>query len=219
MAALALIGVVVVVGFKYLILPESYSTSAAGQIGFLAVLLGIVLTAGVSVFATNVGAGAGDVARIGSPVVPALYTALAACLWILSPLLFPSLAKGLHLLLLCACLFGMVVWTFASAAIEAEDSSQEAKGAGRDGIMVAAKGAERNIGEASGPIKKAFSGLMDDVNYADRNGSGETASLESEIVTGFEALNFGGEEAAVLTAMEALKNQIAERRDVLKAGK
>jgi len=219
MAIFALIGILMAFALQAFLLPDTYSDSASGQIGFGAVILGILLTAGVSFFATNVGEDAGGVARIGSPLVPILYTMLAAGLWFLSPVLTASIAKGLHLLLLCGALFGMVAWTFASAAIAAEDASQTEKGAGRADMLAAAKGAQRRLGDSSGEVKKAFSGLMDDVTYADRNGSEDTAGLEAQIVAGFEGLDFGGEDAAVLSALEGLKSQVAERRDALKAGK
>ena len=67
-------------------------------------------------------------------------------------------------------------------------------------------------------MKSAFAGLMDDVTYADRSGTAESAALETSILANLEALDVG-DKAAATSAMIALQGQLAERRSLLKATK
>ena len=214
---LGLIGIAAASVFQFLLLPEaSYRATAAGQIGYGAVILGIALTAGIAMYAAHRDGGEGSVQKLSGPVVPLFYTGAAAVLWLASPLLGGGLAKGLHGLLLCAALFGMVAWTFASAVIEHEDQSQKSGIEGQASMLLAAKDAERRLSQSeSAALKDALSQLMDDISYADRNGSAGTSAIEASVVSGLEALTADSE----VSAVQELRDQVAKRADVLKAGR
>lgn len=220
-ASLALMAILVV-GIAYalqqFLLPDAYQ-DGAGSIGFGAVVVGVALTAGLAFFASKPNEnGAGGVARLSGPIFPFFYTIGAFGLWLLSPIMSTGFAKGFHLILLCGVLFLLVVWNFGASMIAAEDEQQQAAGVGRDGMLAAAKAAERRLPAGDAELKAAFAGLMDDVSYADRSGTEESSALETSIVSNLESLDFGDKTTAI-SAIQALQSQMAERRDLLKATK
>jgi len=220
MGVMALLVLGAMYAAKTWLLPETYSTSTAGSVGFGAIGLGVVLTAGMAFFASQGDGDAGTVARFTGPIVPMLYTVAACGLFLLSPLLSGNVAKGLHVILLCGALLAMATWTFASVAIASEDAAQESAGAGRDGMMAALGAAERRMSELTATgAKQAFGQLKDDISFADRGGSAESATIESQVVSGLEALDMAGEEGSSVAAITAIQTLVAERKAVLKAGR
>ena len=220
MGVMALLVLGAMYAAKTWLLPDTYSTSTAGSIGFGAIALGVLLTAGMAFFATQGDGDAGTVARFTGPIVPMFYTVLACSLFLLSPVLSGNVAKGLHVILLCGALFAMATWTFASVAIASEDAAHQSAGAGRDGMLAALGAAERRMSAttASG-AKQVFGQLKDDLNFSDRSGSAESAGIESQVVSGLEALDMASEEAALVASIGAIQTLVAERKSVLKAGR
>ena len=103
---MALLVVLTVLVLQNLILGDAY-TSTAGWVGFAAIAAGVCLAAESSARAADMKRGATGVAGLSMPAVAILYTMLAAGLWLLSPVLFSSIAVGLHLILFFMVAFGL----------------------------------------------------------------------------------------------------------------
>jgi hypothetical protein len=217
---MALVVLVAIFALKTFILPESYSSSTAGNIGFAALVLGVAMTTGISFYGTQGDGDADGVTRLTGPVFPLLYTMAAGFLFLLSPVLTDGWAKGLHIILLCAALFGIATWTLASVIITVEDQAQKRAGLGRDGMIAAMGAAERRMSaNTAAGAKQAFGQLKDDITYADRSGSEQTAGLEDQIAGGLNALDMEADEAILVSAIGAVRSLVAERKAVLLANR
>jgi hypothetical protein len=220
MGIMALLVLGAMFAFKTWLLPDSYSTSTAGSVGFGAIALGVAMTTGLSFFATQGEGDAGSVARFTGPIVPLFYTLVACALFLLSPVLSANFAKGLHAILLLGALFAMATWTFASVAIASEDAAQQSAGAGRDGMMAALGAAERRMSESTAAGgKQAMGQLKDDINFADRSGSAASAAIESQVISALDTLDMSADDAGLVAAVGAIQTLVAERKAVLKAGR
>jgi hypothetical protein len=219
LGVMALVVLVAIFALKTFLLNDSYSTTS-GNVGFAAIVLGVAMIAGFSFFGSQGGGDADGVTRLTGPVVPLLYTMAAGVLFLLSPWLSGGWAKGLHIILLCAALFGIATWTLAAVMITTEDQAQKTAGTGRDGMIAALGGAERRISANAAPgATRAFDQLKDDINYADRSGSEATMGLEEQITTGLKALDMEADEAILVSAIEGVSSLVAERKALLLAGR
>lgn len=217
---MALLVLAAIFALKTFLLPESYSSSTSGNVGFAAIVLGVAMTAGFSFFGSQAGGDAGGVTGLTGPVVPLLYTLAAGFLFLLSPVLTGGWAKGLHIILLSAALFGIATWTLASAMITTEDQAQKSAGLGRDGMIAAMGAVERRMSaNTAAGAKQAFGQLKDDITYADRSGSEATVALEEQIATGLKALDMEADEAILVSAIGAVRSLVAERKAVLLANR
>jgi hypothetical protein len=208
-----------VFSLQQFILPESYSGST-GWVGFGAIALGVFLTAESSSRATHMTAGATGVAGLSMPVVAMVYTVLVFGLWLLSPVLPVGIAIGLHFVLASTALFALGTWKLAEALITNEDAHQKAAGLGRQGILLAAQQAQRRLVSVEhAGVKQGMSQLLDDITYADRNGSESTAALEKQVVEAIDGLTEESDPEVLVGALGSIRDQLASRRDILKAEK
>lgn len=216
---MALLVIFAVFSLQQFILPDSYSETT-GWIGFAAIALGALLTAESSSRATHMAQGATGVAGLSMPVVAMVYTIVVAGLWLLSPVLPVGVAVGLHFILASTALFALGTWKLAEALITDEDRDQKAAGQGREAILMAAKQAQRRlaaIDEAS--VKAMMDQVVDDITYADRKGSEETNDLDQQIVEALEGIHADAATEDLVSTLGGIRDQLAERRDRLKAGK
>lgn len=208
-----------VFSLQQFLLPESYSDTT-GYIGFAAIAIGVFLTAESSSRATHLTAGATGVAGLSMPVVAMVYTVVVFGLWLLSPVLSVGVAIGLHLMLASTALFAFGTWKLAETLITNEDAHQKAAGLGREQILMAAQQAQRRLaGVENAAVKQGMAQVLDDITYADRNGTESTAGLEQELVEAIGALSPEAPESELTSSLAGIRDQLATRRDLLKAGK
>ena len=217
---MALLLILSLIVLQELILGDSYSSSTAGRFGLASVAFGLLVTAEASARASQMGRGATGVAGLSLPAVGLLYTVLATGLWLLSPVVPVGMAIGFHLILMFAALFGFATWKLAEGIISEEDQHQKSAGAGREALLLAAKEAQRRLASVEdGEVKKGMSQVIDDITYADRNGSEATAGIEQELLTALKALDPAMDGASLAAGFQAIRDQLASRGDVLKSQK
>lgn len=213
---------VVTLAFQILVLPQVYNDSKIAVIGICAVLLGIVLTTATTVRALVASDGSAGVVRIAGPTLPLIYTGAALCAWLATPLLFDTLAYALHLLMLGGLIAGIVAVGAAASYAQANDETQRKRSAGRDAMLSAAQSAVRQLtSETPQEVRTAVQSTVETLTYAaDRNGCPESINIEVAIVADFERLSLTrADESADIITLKEIEQQLAKRRDVLKAHK
>jgi uncharacterized membrane protein len=215
------VALAVVVALQALVLPDTYSSTQPGIIGFIAVLLGIVLTTTTSVRAIMASQGSAGVVRLAGPTIPLLYTLASAGAWLAAPLLSETLAYAVHLLLVGVVAVSLVSLGALSGYVQASDEASDSASAGRNAMLSAAQNAKRKItSESAEAMRTALHAVMEMITYADRNGCAETVAIEGAIVAGLEQLSLtSADEVTDLTLIADIERRLAERRDVLRARK
>ena len=137
--------VAMVVTMQVLVLPDAYRSTQAGMIGFLAVLLGIVLTTATLVRSITASQGSAGVVRFAGSTVPSLYTLASAGAWLAAPLLFDTLAYALHILMLGGVVLSMIALGALGGHAEASEEASEHASAGRDAMLASAQAAQRKL--------------------------------------------------------------------------
>jgi hypothetical protein len=214
--------VVVLYLLRLLVLPDLYSDTLAGDLGFIAVLFGIALFAFTSMHVRAPDQkDATAVVRLTGPVVPLIYTGLTILAWLCSPILFDNLAIAIHVVLAGACALGMIAHRSAESATSQADREDRLLSRGRDDILTAAKTIQRSLCTETDPaVRTSFEAMMEEINYSDRNGSKRTVELEADISSAIEALSLNNEDAqGTRDAIMAIKKLLQQRRDELKLEK
>jgi len=211
----------VAVAFRQLILPSVYSTSQAGIVGFVAVIVGIVVVTATAARATTAGQGSAGVVRIAGATVPILYLMAAAVIWLASPVLPDVAAYGIHIVLIAVLAIGMIGIGALTGHAKASDEARDISFAGREAMMSSAQSAQRKLpGEASEAISGMLTKVIESITYADRNSCSDTVLIERAIVEGLDRLSLDpADEAADVASLSDIQRRLDERRDVLKAQK
>jgi hypothetical protein len=137
-----LILVLIVLALNAFVLPDIYSTSTAGQMGFYGVLAGIILSSGTLARAASLNRGSEGVVQLSVPMVPIIYLGSVTSVWLATPVMPELAAKGLHIVLVGGCLLGMLGMNMVAGHAKASDETRDRVQAGRDAMLASGQGSK-----------------------------------------------------------------------------
>ena len=193
--------------------------------------MGALLVVGSTAYAAGVDRDRGDMpAWIVAPTIGFVYLAFALMAYACTPLLSPTAAGAIHIVLLIGLVLGGGAFGMAATHLKESEEVDRAAENGYQTMMLAASAAERAFSgnpakDELGNVQDALHAVQEAIKYGDRGGTGETAALEADVAEGLRGLEASlaeggveqGEEVAL--SLQALGRRVAERADVLKMKK